>query len=78
MRFLDMDSIWYSISQLLSEERAKWLPRPLARLKAKGAMISALGEQLAQVTEKPLWHQAWFGAKQCPEHQQGKSKAAPG
>lgn len=53
MHFLDMDSIWYSISQLLSEERAKWLPRPLARLKAKGAMISALGEQLARVTDKP-------------------------
>lgn len=45
MCFLDMDSIWHSISQLSSEARTKWLPRPLDRFKAKEAMISTLGEQ---------------------------------
>lgn len=45
MCFLDMDSIWHSISQLSNEARTKWLPRPLDRFKAKEAMISTLSEQ---------------------------------
>lgn len=40
-----MYNIWHSISQLSSEARTKWLPRPLDRFKAKEAMTSTLGEQ---------------------------------
>lgn len=45
MCFLDMYGIWHSISQLSSEARTKWLPRPLDRFKATKAMTSTLGEQ---------------------------------
>lgn len=64
MCFLDMYNIWHSISQLSSEARTKWLPRPLDRFKAKAAMTSTLGEQ-HNTWLMGLWHQAWFEAKQC-------------
>lgn len=45
MCFLDMHSMWHSISKLSSEARTKWLLRPLDRFKAKEAMTSTPGEQ---------------------------------